>query len=120
SNTTIFSNNVQQLVAIVFPHPLLQTLDEIHVCWQGQEKPAPRDLPKLLAVRRPVVEHTLCWLKTNNPLCSHITIDTAKWIAGRLRRAAYPRFCILVRSAVSRGVGKKCGRRRSYPAPSAA
>ncbi|KAM4060490.1 hypothetical protein HRG_014268 [Hirsutella rhossiliensis] len=38
------------------PHPLWQTMDEIHVSWQGAEKPAPCDLSGLLSVRRQVVE----------------------------------------------------------------
>ncbi|KAM4064040.1 VrtJ [Hirsutella rhossiliensis] len=45
---TVFPNNVQELATKVLPHPLLQALDEIHVSWQGVEKPAPSDLSSLL------------------------------------------------------------------------
>ncbi|OWT42277.1 ATP-dependent DNA helicase PIF1 [Pochonia chlamydosporia 170] len=39
-NITVFPNNVQELVRDVLPHPLLKVLDEVHVSWQGVEKPA--------------------------------------------------------------------------------
>jgi hypothetical protein len=75
---TVFPNNVQELVTNVLPHPLLKVMDEIHVSWQGQEKPAPKDLSALLSVRRRVVERALAWLKRNNPLYAGIYIDTAE------------------------------------------
>lgn len=56
---TVFPNNVQELTTKVLPHPLLQVMDEIHVSWQGAEKPAPGDLSGLLSVRRRVVERAL-------------------------------------------------------------
>jgi hypothetical protein len=75
---TVFPNNVQELATNVLPHPLLKVMDEIHVSWQGREKPAPRDLSVLLSVRRCVVERALVWLKRHNPLYANITIDTAE------------------------------------------
>jgi hypothetical protein len=45
-------------------------MDEIHVSWQGAEKPAPKDLSLLLSVRRRVVERALVWLTGNNPATS--------------------------------------------------
>ncbi|OCK91224.1 uncharacterized protein K441DRAFT_438736, partial [Cenococcum geophilum 1.58] len=75
---TVFPNNVQELVTNVLPHPLLRVLDEIHVSWQGREKPAPSDLSALLSVRRHVVERALVWLKRHNPLYANIDIDTAE------------------------------------------
>jgi hypothetical protein len=75
---TVFPNNVQELVTNVLPHPLLRVLDEIHVSWQGPEKPAPRDLSALLSVRRSVVERALVWLKRHNPLYADIEIDTTE------------------------------------------
>ncbi|KAH6986693.1 hypothetical protein EDB80DRAFT_818352, partial [Ilyonectria destructans] len=63
---TAFPNNVQELVSKVLPHPLLKVMEEIHVSWQGPEKPAPRDLSGLLSVRRRVVERALVWLRKNN------------------------------------------------------
>ncbi|PVH90925.1 hypothetical protein DM02DRAFT_647465 [Periconia macrospinosa] len=72
---TVFPNNVQELVARVLPHPLLSVLDEIHVSWQGREKPAPSDLTRLLSVRRRAVENALVWLKRHNSLYADIEID---------------------------------------------
>ncbi|XP_044723695.1 PIF1 protein [Hirsutella rhossiliensis] len=72
------SNNVQELATKVLPHPLLQALDEIHVSWQGVEKPAPSDLSSLLSVRRRVVERALVWLKRSNPHYAEIEIDVAE------------------------------------------
>ncbi|EJT73118.1 hypothetical protein GGTG_09968 [Gaeumannomyces tritici R3-111a-1] len=43
-------------------------MDDIHVSWQGPEKPAPSDLSTLLSVRRRVVERALRWLKRHNSL----------------------------------------------------
>ncbi|EJT69168.1 hypothetical protein GGTG_13277 [Gaeumannomyces tritici R3-111a-1] len=53
-------------------------MEEIHVFWQGPERPAPRDLSALLSVRRRVFEAALVWLKRNNRLYAKIHIDTAK------------------------------------------
>ncbi|KJZ70515.1 hypothetical protein HIM_10101 [Hirsutella minnesotensis 3608] len=50
-------------------------MDEIHVSWQGSEKPGPSDLSSLLSVRRRVVERALVWLKKNNPHYAEIEID---------------------------------------------
>jgi hypothetical protein len=72
---TVFPSSVQQLVTRVLPHPLLKVMDEIHVSWQGAEKPAPKDLSLLLSVRRRVVEKALVWLKRNNPHYADIDID---------------------------------------------
>lgn len=75
---TVFPNNVQALVGHVLPHPLVRAMKEVHVAWQGVEKPRPSDVATLLSVRRAVVEKTLVWLKGNNPLCAHIDIDTTE------------------------------------------
>jgi helitron helicase-like protein/uncharacterized protein DUF6570 len=75
---TVFPNNVQELVSNVLPHPLLKVMDDIHVSWQGAEKPAPKDLSVLLSVRRRVVERARVWLKKNNPLYTSIEIDFAE------------------------------------------
>ncbi|KAM4064105.1 PIF1-like helicase [Hirsutella rhossiliensis] len=74
---TVFPNNVQELATKVLPPPL-QALDEIHISWQGAEKPAPSDLSSLLSVRRRVVERALVWLKRNNPHYAEIEIDAAE------------------------------------------
>ncbi|XP_044717280.1 PIF1-like helicase domain-containing protein [Hirsutella rhossiliensis] len=75
---TVFPNDVQGLAANVLPHPLLRVMDEIHVSWQGAERPGPRDLSGLLSVRRSAVERALAWLKENNPLYGEVEIDTAE------------------------------------------
>jgi hypothetical protein len=75
---TVFPNNVQELVTNVLPHPLLKVMDDIHVSWQGAEKPAPSDMSTLLSVRRHVVEKALVWLTKHNPLYANIHIDTAE------------------------------------------
>ena len=75
---TVFPNNVQELVTNVLPHPLLKMIEEIHISWQGPEKPAPNDFSALLLVRRRVIEKALVWLKRNNPLYTKIDIDTAE------------------------------------------
>ncbi|KAM4067068.1 PIF1 protein [Hirsutella rhossiliensis] len=74
---TVFPNNVQELATKVLRTPL-QALDEIHVSWQGVEKPAPSDLSSLLSVRRRVVERALVWLKRSNPHYAEIEIDVAE------------------------------------------
>ncbi|PVH91578.1 hypothetical protein DM02DRAFT_663850 [Periconia macrospinosa] len=75
---TVFPNNVQELATNVLPHPLLTVMDDIHVSWQGPEKPLPSDLSVLLSVRRRVVEKALVWLKRHNPLYANIDIDIAE------------------------------------------
>ncbi|KAM4058295.1 PIF1-like helicase [Hirsutella rhossiliensis] len=64
-------------------------MDEIHVSWQGAEKPGPRDLSGLLSVRRRAVERALVWLKENNPLYGEVEIDVAEMESwGRRRTGA--------------------------------
>lgn len=75
---TVFPNNVQEVATRVLPHPLLKVMDDIHVSWQGPEKPVPRDLTALLSVRRRVVETALLWLKRHNPLYANIDISTGE------------------------------------------
>ncbi|KAH6959988.1 hypothetical protein BKA56DRAFT_624022 [Ilyonectria sp. MPI-CAGE-AT-0026] len=75
---TVFPNNVQELATKVLPHPLVQVMEEVHVSWQGAEKPVPSDLSGLLSVRRRVVEKALVWLKKNNPHYAEIEIDVAE------------------------------------------
>ncbi|KAM4062395.1 PIF1-like helicase [Hirsutella rhossiliensis] len=61
---TVFPNDVQGLAAKVLPHPLVRVMDEIHVSWQGAERPGPRDLSGLLS--------------ENNPLYGEVEIDAAE------------------------------------------
>ncbi|KAM4061355.1 VrtJ [Hirsutella rhossiliensis] len=75
---TEFPNDVQGLATNGLPHPLLRVMDEIHVSWQGAERPGPRDLSGLLSVRRRPVERALAWLKENNPHYSEVEVDTAE------------------------------------------
>ncbi|KAI1357186.1 hypothetical protein F5Y08DRAFT_347151, partial [Xylaria arbuscula] len=71
----VFPNKVEDLVATVLPHPLLQTIENIHVSWSGASKPGPADVGHLLQVRKSRVRAALSWLQRNNPLYGHITID---------------------------------------------
>ncbi|KJZ69031.1 hypothetical protein HIM_11574 [Hirsutella minnesotensis 3608] len=76
---TIFMSELlcggRELATKVLPNPLVRVMDEIHVSWQGSEKPGPSDLSSLLSVRRRVVERALVWLKKNNPHYAEIEID---------------------------------------------
>ncbi|KAM4055545.1 PIF1-like helicase [Hirsutella rhossiliensis] len=65
-------------------------MDEIHVSWQGAEKPAPSDLSGLLSVRRQVVERALVWLKKNNPHYADIEIDKAEMDSWEPHRTVVP------------------------------
>ena len=71
----VFPNKVEDLVATVLPHPLLRTIENIHVSWSGASKPSPADVRYLLQVRKSRVSAALSWLQQNNPLYKHITID---------------------------------------------
>ncbi|XP_044716013.1 Arrestin-lik [Hirsutella rhossiliensis] len=79
---TVFPNNVQELATRCSRTPL-QALDEIHVSWQGVEKPAPSDLSSLLSVRRRVVERALVWLKRSNPTTPRSRSTWRRWRVGR-------------------------------------
>jgi len=48
---TVFPNNVEDLATRVLPHPLVRVMQDIHVSWQGPDKPLPEDLSTLLSVR---------------------------------------------------------------------
>ncbi|KAJ6436295.1 High-osmolarity-induced transcription protein 1 [Purpureocillium lavendulum] len=71
----VFPNKVEDLVATVLPHPLLETIENIHVSWSGSSKPGAADVGHLLQVRKSRVRAALTWLQKNNPLYEHITID---------------------------------------------
>ncbi|KAJ2891231.1 uncharacterized protein MKZ38_000723 [Zalerion maritima] len=71
----MFPNKVKDLVATVLPHPLLRTIENIHVSWSGTSKPSPADVGHLLQVRKSRVRAALSWLQRNNPLYEHTAID---------------------------------------------
>jgi len=71
----VFPNKVEDLVATVLPHPLLETIENIHVSWSGSSKPGPTDVGNLLQVRKSRVRTALSWLQRNNPLYEHVTIN---------------------------------------------
>jgi hypothetical protein len=78
----VFPNKVEDLVATVLPHPLVQTIENIHVSWSGAGKPSPADVGHLLQVRKSRVSAALLWLQRNNPLYKHIIInhdEMASW-----------------------------------------
>jgi hypothetical protein len=72
----VFPNNVDDLVATVLPHPLLEAIENIHISWNGSSKPNPADVGHLLQVRKTVVRNALVWLQRNNPLYEHIAINS--------------------------------------------
>ncbi|XP_044717906.1 PIF1-like helicase domain-containing protein [Hirsutella rhossiliensis] len=102
---TVFPNNVQELATKCSRTPL-QALDEIHISWQGAEKPAPSDLSSLLSVRRRVVERALVWLKRNNPHYAEIEIDAAEMESWGDSIHGYRRRCAIVWSGTSRLGGR--------------
>jgi hypothetical protein len=71
----VFPNNVEDLVTTVLPHPLLQTIENIHVSWSGNNRPSPTEVGTLLQVRKSRVVAALLWLKRNNPLYRDIEIS---------------------------------------------
>uniref|UniRef100_A0A8H7K5M9 DUF6570 domain-containing protein n=1 Tax=Bionectria ochroleuca TaxID=29856 RepID=A0A8H7K5M9_BIOOC len=71
----VFPNNVDDLVATVLPHPLLQTIENIHVSWSGANRPSPAEVGTLLQVRKSRVTAALLWLQRNNPLYKDIEIN---------------------------------------------
>ncbi|KAJ3455137.1 hypothetical protein MRS44_013737 [Fusarium solani] len=71
----VFPNKVEDLVATVLPHPLLETIENIHVSWSGSSKPSSTDVGHLLQVRKSRVRAALLWLQKNNPLYEHIGIN---------------------------------------------
>ncbi|KAI8649770.1 ATP-dependent DNA helicase [Fusarium keratoplasticum] len=74
----VFPNKVEDLVATVLPHPLLETIENIHVSWSGSSKPNAADVGHLLQVRKSRVRAALSWLQRNNPLYEHIRINHAE------------------------------------------
>jgi hypothetical protein len=71
---SVFPNDVVSLAAIL-PHPLVSTLDQVHVIWAGLERPRPLDVSKLLSVRPAALRAALQWLRVNNPLYAEIAIN---------------------------------------------
>jgi hypothetical protein len=74
----VFPNKVEDLVATVLPHPLLQAIENIHISWSGSSKPGPADVRHLLQVRKSRVAAALAWLQRNNPLYENIAINQAE------------------------------------------
>ncbi|KAM4064311.1 PIF1 protein [Hirsutella rhossiliensis] len=74
----VFPNKVDDLVATVLPHPLLQAIENIHVSWSGSAKPGSADVRNLLQVRKSRVAAALAWLQRNNPLYEGIAINQAE------------------------------------------
>ncbi|KAM4055420.1 PIF1 protein [Hirsutella rhossiliensis] len=74
----VFPNKVDDLVATVLPHPLLQAIENIHVSWSGSGKPGSADVRHLLQVRKYRVAAALAWLQRNNPLYEDTAINQAE------------------------------------------
>ncbi len=75
---TVFPNDVESLATRILPHPLVSTLERVHVIWTGAAQPTPRDVSKLLSVRPSVLRAALKWLRVNNPLYRDIDINEAE------------------------------------------
>jgi hypothetical protein len=75
---TVFPNDVDKLASFVLPHPLLATLENIHVIWSSPNKPKLEDVSKLFSVRKSKIFDALSWLIHNNPLYRHIRIDESE------------------------------------------
>jgi hypothetical protein len=71
---TVFINDIEGLCSNVLPHPLLDVMKLVHVTWSGSEKPKPKDVSKMLKVRKHSVLGALRWLKQNNRLYNDIKI----------------------------------------------
>jgi hypothetical protein len=72
---TVFPNDIESLTTTVLPHPLLESLSNIHIIWSGSNQPTPQDISKLFSVRKDVIQKSLQWLQQNNPLYSKIKIN---------------------------------------------
>ncbi len=72
---SVFPNDVESLAVTILPHPLVSTLDQVHVIWTGLERPKPPDVSKLLSVRPGTLRTALQWLRVNNPLYADIVIN---------------------------------------------
>jgi hypothetical protein len=72
---SVFPNDVDSLAARILPHPLVSTLEQVHVIWTGLERPKPLDVSKLLSVRPGALRTALEWLRVNNPLYADIVIN---------------------------------------------
>lgn len=72
---SVFPNDVESLAATILPHPLVSTLDQVHVLWSGLERPRPLDVSKLLSVRPAVLRAALQWLRVKNPLYADIVVN---------------------------------------------
>ena len=74
-HVTVFPNDVEGLACNVLPHPLASELERMHVCFVAPQKPVPKDVEFVLAVRPEKLRRALAWLKANNPLYRHVRID---------------------------------------------
>ncbi|KAK0710682.1 hypothetical protein B0H67DRAFT_646120 [Lasiosphaeris hirsuta] len=72
---TVFPNDVESLASKILPHPLVSTLKQVHVIWTGLERPAPRDVSKLLSVRPGALRSALGWLLSHNHLYADVIIN---------------------------------------------
>lgn len=81
-HVSVFVGDLEGTARDVLPHPLVRSLEYVHVIWTGPHRPPPTDVSRLLAVRPRKVLAALDWLKQNNPLYSDVTIDrqeTESW-----------------------------------------
>lgn len=81
----VFPSKVEDLVATVLPHPLLETTENIHISWSGSSKPSAADVGQLLQVRKSVVRAALSWLTNVSPTATLET--TARFGLSRIATA---------------------------------
>jgi hypothetical protein len=71
---TVFPNDVQGL-ANALPHPLVEELERLHVCFVAPRKPVPQDLAFMLSANPQKIKRALVWLKRHNHLYRDIQIS---------------------------------------------
>jgi hypothetical protein len=85
---TVFPNDVENLVSKVLPHPMVDELERIHVCFVAPRKPVPTDIAWMMSVNPQRLKRALAWLKRYNPLYRDICISEKNlrswgdWCAG--------------------------------------
>lgn len=72
---TVFPNDVENLVSKVLPHPMMDELERIHVCFVAPRKPVTTDIAWMMSVRPQRLKGALTWLKQYNPLFRDICIS---------------------------------------------
>ncbi|KAH8761623.1 hypothetical protein F5883DRAFT_386840, partial [Diaporthe sp. PMI_573] len=86
----VFPSNIDDLTTNVLPRTLQSTLENFLITWSGKQEPSDKDLSTYATIRPLAIEKALIWLKANNPVYSHIVIDTEElsgWTQTRVTAA---------------------------------